>query len=74
MIVIERAVVVMLQIYEKLGFRTYVSPIHSSTFHIGMHVCITICLDLSQPITLGTDVCITICLDLSQPITLAANL
>ena len=35
----------------KLGSRTYVSPIHSNTFCIDMHVCITIYLNLNQPTT-----------------------
>ena len=36
---------------KKLGSRTYVSPIYLNNFCIGMHVCITIYLDLKQPTT-----------------------
>ena len=35
----------------KVGSRTYESPIYSSTLRIGMHVCITIYLDLNHQTT-----------------------
>ena len=39
----------------KVGSRTYVSQIHSNSFCIGMHICITIYLDLNQPTTFAAN-------------------
>ena len=39
----------------KLGYPKYVSLIYSNTFHEGMHVYITIILDLNRPTAFATN-------------------